>query len=144
MFQQQVQIINTCFMIFDAICVIVAGYSAFFLRKMAGGRPFSIDPDIFLASILIVICANNYFMGRFKLYGDQKIRSHLELITSIFKAVTLDFTVVSAGIVFLKLTNYSRMFLLFFAVLTFLTMYVQRLLAYIYINKISSYKIYSF
>lgn len=137
MFQQQVQIINTCFMIFDAICVIVAGYSAFFLRKMAGGRPFSIDPDIFLASILIVICANNYFMGRFKLYGDQKIRSHLELITSIFKAVTLDFTVVSAGIVFLKLTNYSRMFLLFFAVLTFLTMYVQRLLAYIYINKIS-------
>jgi len=123
-------------MIFDALCVILAGYGAYFLRKSVGGHPLVIDPDIFMASILIVICANNYFMGRFKLYGDQKIKSHLELLTSIFKTVVLDFTVVSAGIFLLK-TNYSRMFLLFFALLTFLAIYIQRLLAYTYINKIS-------
>lgn len=124
-------------MIFDALCVIVAGYGAYFLRKWVGGRPFVIDPDIFMASILIVICANNYFIGRFRLYGDQKIKSHWELITSIFKAVSLDFAVVSTGIFLIKIANYSRMFLLIFAVLTFLTIYLQRLLAYIYINKIS-------
>lgn len=124
-------------MIFDAICVILAGYGAYFLRKSVGGHPFAIDPDIFMASILIVICANNYFMGRFRLYGDQKIKSHLELITSISKVVALDFTVVSAGIFLLKQPGYSRMFLLFFALLTFLAIYIQRLLAYTYINKIS-------
>jgi exopolysaccharide biosynthesis polyprenyl glycosylphosphotransferase len=136
MFQQQVQIINTFYMIFDAVCVIVAGYGAYFLKK-SFSPTFSMDPDIFVASILVVIIANNYFMGRFKLYGDQKVRSQLDLISSIFNAVLFDFIIVSAGIFALKQIDYSRMFMLFFAFLTFLTIYLQRLIAGVYFFRIS-------
>ena len=144
MFQQQVQIINTFFMIFDAICIIVAAYGAYFLRKFVGGRPFSLSADIFIASILTVIIANNYFMGRLKLYGDQKIRSQLNLVTSILKAVMLDFAILSAGIFMFKQTDYSRGFLVFFAMLTFLTIYVQRLMSYAYVNKNSENRFSSY
>jgi exopolysaccharide biosynthesis polyprenyl glycosylphosphotransferase len=137
MFQQQVQIINTFFMILDAICVILAAYGAYFLRKIADGHHFYIDPDIFVASILIVIIANNYFLGRFRLYGDQKIKSRWELIASILKAVLLNFTVLCAGIFLFKQTGISRLFLLYFALLTFLAIYVQRLLSHSYLNKVS-------
>ncbi|MFN2305278.1 MAG: sugar transferase, partial [Anaerolineales bacterium] len=101
---------------------------------------FWMNPDIFMASIMVVIIANNYFMGKFRLYGDQKIPSHFHLITLIGKAVSLDFAMLSAGIFLLKQINYSREFLLFFALLTFIAIYCQRLMVYIYINKISKNK----
>lgn len=138
MFQQQVQIINTVFMICDAICIIFAGYAAYFVRRLVSERGFDINPDVFLASILIVVIANNYFMGRFKLYGDQKVRSQWQLISKIAKAVIFDFIVVSAAIFFLKQTNYSRLFLILFAVMTFLTIYIQRYLLHTYLNQKSN------
>jgi exopolysaccharide biosynthesis polyprenyl glycosylphosphotransferase len=138
MFQQQVQIINTFLMIFDAICVILAAYCAYFFRILIGTPNFSIAPDVFIASIMVVIIANNYFFGRFKLYGDQKIQSHLLLISLIAKAVTLDFAILSMGIFLSKQSVYSRLFLLYFALLTFLTLYLERLITNSYINKISN------
>jgi len=137
MFQQQVQIINTFLMVFDAICVIVAAYGAFYLRKLVGAPNFYLDPDVFIASILLVIIANNYFMGKFNLYGDRKIISHRKLITPIAKAVALDFALLTAGIILFKQATYSRHFLLLFVLLTFLCLYGHRLLANFYINKIS-------
>ena len=136
MFQQQVQIINTFFMIFDAVCIIIAGYGAYFLKRSFHPR-WHMDPDVFVASILVVIIANNYFMGRFKLYGDQKVRSQVELISSIFKAVLFSFMVVSAGIFLFKQKDYSRLFTVFFACFTFLAIYVQRLITDIYFFHVS-------
>lgn len=138
MFQQQVQIINTIFMIFDAMCVIAAGYSAYHLRTLIGSPGFSMDPDIFVASILIVIIANNYCMGRFRLYGDQKIKSVVELFIAIFKAVFFDFLILSAGVFLLQQKTYSRLFALLFASLTILYIFFQRLLVYSYINEASN------
>lgn len=140
MFQQQVQIINTFLMVLDAICVILAAYGAYFLRKMVTHPNFSMDPDIFMASILIIIIANNFFMGKFNLYGDQKIKSQLNLMASILKAVLMDFAILTGGIFLFKQINYSREFLVFFAVLSFLIIYFQRLLANAYINRISNKK----
>jgi exopolysaccharide biosynthesis polyprenyl glycosylphosphotransferase len=122
-------------MIFDAICVIVAAYCAYFLRKWLGSPGWSIEVDVFIGSILTVIIANNYFMGKFKLYGDQKIKSQGDLLVSILKAIVLDFIVLSAGIFLFKEKNYSRSFLMLFAVLSYMTIYMQRLLSYAYVNK---------
>jgi exopolysaccharide biosynthesis polyprenyl glycosylphosphotransferase len=135
MFQQQVQIINTIFMIFDAICVIMAGYSSYYLRKAIATRGFSMDPDIFVASILVVIIANNYFLGRFKLYGDQKVKSLPDLFLSLSKAVFFDFLILSAAIFLLKQEGYSRLFLLLFASVTFLLLLFQRLLISAYLSR---------
>ena len=144
MFQQQVQILNTFFMIIDAVCVILAAYCAYFLKRHFGGPNFTVDPDIFVASIMVVIIANNYFMGKFKLYSDQKIKSQANLIASILKAVALDFIVLSAGIFLLKQKDYSRAFLLYFASLTFISIYLYRLLSYAYVNKNSNNNFSSF
>ena len=130
-------------MIFDAVCVIVAAYGAYYVRKLISPH-FSINADMFIVSILTVILANNYFMGRFKLYGDQKIRSQVNLIKSILKAVLLDFAILSAGITMFKQVDYSRGFLLAFAVLTFLCIYAQRLLSYAYVNKNSKNRFNSY
>lgn len=138
MFQQQVQIINTFLMVIDAICVIVAAYGAYFLRKMVGTPGFKMNPDVFIASILIVIIANNYFMGRFKLYGDERITSQIDLVQSILRSVLMDFAILTAGIFLFKQIHYSREFLLFFAALIFFTIYIQRLLSNAYINRISN------
>jgi exopolysaccharide biosynthesis polyprenyl glycosylphosphotransferase len=138
MFQQQVQIINTILMIFDAVCVIIAGYGGYYLRKAIGTRDFSMDPDIFVASILIVIIANNYFMGKFRLYGDQKTKSLLDLFLSIFKAVFFDFLILSAAIFLLQQKSYSRLFLLLFASVTFLSLLFQRLSVNVYLSRTSN------
>lgn len=135
MFQQQVQIINTFLMVFDAVCIILAAYGAYILRRAMG--PFNIAPDVFMASLLVVVIANNYFMGRFKLYGDQKIRSQTHLLLSIGKAVFLDFALLSMAIFLFKQVTYSRQFLLFFALLTFWLLYLERLLVNLYINKLA-------
>jgi exopolysaccharide biosynthesis polyprenyl glycosylphosphotransferase len=127
-------------MVLDAGCVILAAYGAYFLRKTVGRPNFSMDPDVFVASIMIVIIANNYFLGKYKLYGDQKTKSHINLIASILKAVSLDFAMLTAGIFLFKQLNYSREFLIYFALLTFLSIYFERLLANSYINRISSNK----
>jgi len=137
MFQQQAQIINTFLMVFDAICVIAAAYGAYFIRKLIDHR-FSIEPDLFLTSILVVVFANNYFMGKFKLYGDQKVKSQLDLIFRIAKSVLLDFIVVSAAIFMLKQTDYSRLFLLLFAFLTFGMLWIQRSAAHNYFSSKSN------
>ena len=127
-------------MIFDALCIILAAYASYFLRKLVGTPGFSMNPNVFMASIMLVIIVNNYFMGKFRLYGDQKIQSHFHLIKLIAKAVSIDFAMLSAGIFLLKQINYSRQFLLFFALLTFVAIYCQRLLTYLYINKVSNNK----
>jgi exopolysaccharide biosynthesis polyprenyl glycosylphosphotransferase len=132
-------------MIFDAICIIISAYAAYFLRK-AYEPGFSLPSDAFTASILIIVIANNYFMGYFKLYSDQKFKSQWHLMSSILKSIALDFTILGACIFMFKLTKYSRGFLLFFATLTFLSIYIQRLLTYSYVdknakNKFSSYNI---
>jgi exopolysaccharide biosynthesis polyprenyl glycosylphosphotransferase len=105
---------------------------------LLGASDSFIDPDVFVASILIVIIANNYCMGKFKLYGDQKIKSFLDLFAAIFKTVFFDFLILSAAIFLLKQKDYSRLFLLLFASLTFLSLFCQRLLANIYISRISN------
>jgi exopolysaccharide biosynthesis polyprenyl glycosylphosphotransferase len=134
MFQQQVQIINTILMVLDAFCVILAAYGAYFLRKYTGSPQFAMDTDVFITSIMIVIIANNYFMGKFGLYRDQKIESQGKLFASILKAVCMDFVILTAVIFLLKLI-YSRQFLIYYTLLTLLVIYLQRLAANAYINR---------
>jgi len=122
-------------MILDAICVILAGYGAFFLRKFSNLPSFSMPPNVFMASILVVIIANNYFMGKCNLYGDQKYLSIFYLFSSIVKAVILDFVLLSAGIYLLKQYDYSRLYLLYFALLSILFLFFQRHLVNAYLNK---------
>ena len=137
MFQQQAYIISAFLMVFDALCVIIAGYGAFYINSYLSGGHFSMDSNVFVISVMLVMFLNNYMMGRYYLYGDKRPSSYIDLSWSVFKAVMIDFVILSSGIVLFKQIDYSRAFLFFFTALTFVLVVIQRILFQIYINKFS-------
>ena len=119
MIQQQVYIINTILMLLDAVCIIAAGYGAYYIKYFESYGTYMVETNVFTASVLLVMFLNNYIMGKFRLYSDLRPASYVSLLWSIFKALALDFAVLSVGIVLLRESTYSRLFLIWFAVLSF-------------------------
>jgi len=137
MLQQQVYILNTILMAFDAMCVIAAGYAAFYIKYYLSGGLWSMDTDVFVASVVVVMFLNNYVLGNFDLYSDRRPSSYLGLTWSIFKGIVVDFVVLSTGVFLFRQLDYSRLFLVFFAGLSFTFIVSQRILSHIYINRVS-------
>jgi len=136
MLQQQACIISAFLMVFDALCVILAGCGAFYIKNYLSDGNFSMDSNVFVISVMLVMFLNNYIMGRHHLYNDKKPSSFLGLLRPIFKVIVVDFAILSAGIVFFKQINYSRTFLFLFAALTFVLIMSQRILFQLYINRV--------
>lgn len=135
MLQQQVLIINSFLMIIDAICIIVAGYTAYYLKYLLSDGKWTMDTNVFLGSVLLILFVNNYVMGRFRLYGDTKSKSILSYNWCVIKSIIIDFSLLSACIFVFKIEDYSRFFLFFFAVFCFIFVSFQRILSQFYINR---------
>jgi exopolysaccharide biosynthesis polyprenyl glycosylphosphotransferase len=137
MLQQQVYIINTILMVLDAVCIIVSGYGAYYIKYFQSYGTWMVDTNVFTASVMLVMFLNNYMMGKFKLYSDIRQPSYPSLLWSIVKALVIDFGVLSVGIVLLRQTTYSRLFLLSFAGLCFVSIAGCRIVVQLYFDKIS-------
>ena len=137
MLQQQVYIINTVLMILDAVCVIVSGYGAYYIKYYESAGIYLIDANVFTASVLLIMFLNNYMMSKFGLYSDIRPPSYPTLLWSIVKALLVDFGVLSVAIVLLRQTTYSRIFLLAFAGLCFASIVICRIFIQLYFDKIS-------
>ena len=137
MFQQQVYIINNILIALDALAIIVSGYIAFVIRFYVVNDNFSMEHTVFVLSILSLVIFNVYVMGKLKLYSDKRPASNGMLVKSILKAVIIDFVLLSSGLTFLKQTDYSRLFLILFAVISFLSISTFRLLFNIYMRGVS-------
>ncbi|MDL1964177.1 MAG: sugar transferase [Deltaproteobacteria bacterium] len=137
MLQQQAYIISAFLMVFDALCVIIAGYGAFYINNYLLYGRFSMDSNVLVILVMLVMFLNNYMMGRYHLYNDKKPLSYLYLLWPIFKVIVVDFVILSTGIVLFKQINYSRAFLFLFAVLAFVLIVIQRILFQVYINRVS-------
>lgn len=137
MIQQQVYVINTVLMVIDALCVIVAGYLAYYIKAYVSGGLWMMEINVFIGSVLFVMFMNNYLMGKFGLYGDTRLPSIPGLLWSILKSVGIVFAFLSAGVFLYKELAYSRMFLLSFGVLSLFFIAVIRLLTQIYLSSLS-------
>ncbi|MBT8363805.1 MAG: sugar transferase [Deltaproteobacteria bacterium] len=137
MLQQQVYIINTILMVLDAVCVIVAGYSAFYIKYHLSFGTWTMETNVFTGSVLLIMFLNNYMMGKFQLYSDIRPPSYLNLLWSLFKVLTIDFAVLSVGIVLFRQITFSRLFMLAFAGLCFVLIAAYRILVQLYLDKIS-------
>ncbi len=136
MFQQQVYIINTILMILDALCIIAAGYGAFYVKYFRSDGSWMIGDNVFTASVLLIMFLNNYVMGNFQLYSDMRPPSLSFLLWSVFKAIVVDFLVLSTGIFLYKQVTYSREFLFLFAVLSFAFIATLRMMERWHVNHI--------
>jgi FlaA1/EpsC-like NDP-sugar epimerase len=134
MFQQQARILNTFFMMADAICVILAAYAAHFARATLIDRPFNMQSEVFIGSILLVMTVNNFAMSGQYMYGDRRPVLVSELLWPLFKAIVVDFAVLSTAIVLFRQVTYSRAFLIFFLGFTLVFIIIQRLLAHLYLR----------
>jgi exopolysaccharide biosynthesis polyprenyl glycosylphosphotransferase len=137
MIQQQVYIINTILMVVDALCVIAAGYGAYYIDYRQSYGIGSIDTTAFSVSVLLVMFLNNYVMGKFKLYGDTRPSSYLSLLWAVLKVIIVDFTALTAGVFLFRQHDYSQLFLLSFAGLCFLMIATIRFLSQFFLNKFS-------
>jgi exopolysaccharide biosynthesis polyprenyl glycosylphosphotransferase len=137
MIQQQVYIINTVLMVADALCIIVAAYAAHFvgIYFLAGFEPFR--SYIFLMLILSVMFLNNYFMGRYNLYGDRPHPTTLTMVLAITKSVLVVFIVLTATIFFLGLNEINHSFIWLFALYALILILVVRLLVHFYATRVS-------
>ena len=124
-------------MVLDAVCVIAAGYGAYYIKHYESYGDWMMDTNVFTASVLLVMFLNNYVMGKFRLYSDIRPPSYLNLLWSILKALIIDFSVLSVAIVLLRQTTYSRLFLLSFAGLCFVSIAICRVLTQLYFDKIA-------
>ena len=140
MILQQAYIINSILMVIDAMCVIAAGYAAYFIRIYISptyfGYQWSMETQIFVGSVMGVMFINNYVLGRLNLYSESRPMSYLDLLWSIFSAILIDFAVISAAIFILQMKLYSRLFLALFALQSFIFISTARILAQFYFDKV--------
>ncbi len=121
-------------MVIDACSVILAGYGAWYLKYHRAGVPWSQSGVILLLSILFVMGLNNYFMGRFGLYGDSRPKSLISMSWAVIKSVSVVFVFLSAvGFIF-RDVDYSREFALFFGLLSALFLIISRSIVRFYLE----------
>jgi exopolysaccharide biosynthesis polyprenyl glycosylphosphotransferase len=137
MLQQQVIIINNFLLVIDALCVIAAGYGAFYLSLFFSEAIVPIDSTIFVFTLLSLMFINSYAMGKFRLYSEVRPRNYLVLVWSVIKAIFLDFVFLSAGLYFFKDIDYSRGFVFYCAALTLGLILSYRIAVQWYLEKIS-------
>lgn len=137
MIRQQVYILNNILMLLDALCIIFAGYSAYYTKEYLSGGNWSMDETLFTGAILLVMFINNYVMGRLHLYSETKPASNISLIFAVFKSVVVSFLCLATGIYLYKQHEISREFIGLFASFSFVFLCVERLIARLYIDGIA-------
>lgn len=125
-------------MMLDAFCVIIAGYAAHYLRAHGSYGLWSMDDHVFAFSVMFVMFTNNLVMDKVGLYTDRRIGSKTKLAFLVFKVVVVSFSLLAAVVFLFQIWNYSRWFLVYFAVLTFVLLFIERLCASIYIDRKAS------
>ncbi len=143
MFSQQVRVINNFLMLLDAISILIAGYLSYLLRKFLAGGQWNAGLEQFLFSMLFVVVVNNFVMGKVVLYSDQKVAKYYHLPFSVFKAILIDFSILAAVTFILKKTHYSRAFFIYFAVLSYLLIVLERSLVQYYLHKFAHKRLHA-
>ncbi len=124
----------------DALSVIAAGYGASYLVKYyVPDVVWHLDENIFVASIMLVMFANNYILGRLHMYDDRRPPSFITMGWSLSRGVIADFAILTSMVFLFNPPDYPRSFLLIFCGLTLSFMLVERTASQFYLNVIANH-----
>ena len=126
MYQQQVNLINTFKMLFDALSIITGGYCAYYAVIYFYPWLWNLNSTEFVMSILLVMFVNNYIMGRFGLYSDRRHESYLNLLRGLTKTVIIDFVILGAGMLIYKQMYSARLFFALFLIISYIILVSER------------------
>jgi exopolysaccharide biosynthesis polyprenyl glycosylphosphotransferase len=126
MYQQQVNLINTIKMLFDALSIITGAYCAYYGIINFYPWMWSLNAVEFITSILLVMFVNNYIMGRFGLYSDRKHESYQQLLWALTKTVIIDFVILGAGMLIYNQMYSARLFYTYFLIISYIILVSER------------------
>ncbi len=134
MYRQQFYIVANFLMLLDAIIVIATGYMAYSVSLELQTSGLVMAWYDFVGSVLFLMFANNYFMGRFGFYSARRFPSTWSMVVALLGAVCLSFIVLSAGVILFGIKPFSRVYLLthFSSALT--TLIITRVFLYYYLD----------
>lgn len=121
-------------MTLDAIIIIATGYMAYNISIEVRTTGLVMGWYQFLGSVLFLMFASNYFMGKFGFYSARRFSSSWGVIKVLFMAMSLSFISLSAGVVLIGVDHFSRVYILahFLAALVALT--ITRIILYRYLD----------
>jgi len=111
MYRQQFYIVANFLMVIDMVVIIATGYVAYFITLDVETDRLVMGWYDFLACVLSLMVALNYFMGRMGFYGERRFASLWSMIGSLFVAVATGFIVLSTGILLLGVKPFAREYL---------------------------------
>ena len=135
MFQQQFYITANILMALDAIIVVVTGYLAYSVSLEVRIEGLVMAWYDFLGCMLFLMFANNHFMARFGFYSPRRFSSTLSLLWALFMAVSLDFIVLSAGVILVGVDPFSRVYLVVHFLGALTALIITRLILYYYLDR---------
>ena len=137
MFQQQVIILNNILLMLDAVCMIAAGFIAYYCSYASSGGVIPIETNAFYLALLCMMFINSFMMGRFGLYSDVRPKTYLGIAWSAGKSIMLDFAFLGAGLYFYEPLDFSRQFVGYYAAFSFGLILVIRFCIQIYLDHLS-------
>ena len=137
MLQQQVIILNNILLVLDAICMIAAGFIAYYWSYVSSGGVIPIETNAFYLALLSMMFINSYMAGRFGLYSDVRRSSYVGIAWAVTKTIVLDFVFLVAGFYFYEQLDFSRRFVGYFAILSFGLILGIRFCTQIYLDFLS-------
>lgn len=135
MYAQQFYIVANFLMVMDALIIVATGYLAYSISLEVRLHGLIMGWYHFLGSILFLMFANNYFMGRVGFYSARRFPSTWSMIRALFIAVSLSFIVLSAGVVLIGMRPFSRVYLVAHFLFAFIALIITRVVLSYYLDR---------
>lgn len=134
MYRQQFYIIANFLMVLDTFIVIFTGYVAYSVSLEMTAHGLVMAWYDFLGSVLFLMFANNYFMGKFGFYSAKRFPSTWSMIRALLMAVSLGFLVLSTGVILLGIKPFAREYLVIHFLTALVALMITRVILYQYLE----------
>jgi len=135
MYRQQFFVIANILMLVDGLILIATGYPAYILSLDIKNGGLVMAWFDFLASVLFLIVANNYIMGKMGFYSEKRFPTYWAMIASLLKGVSLDFIALSVVAFLLGIRPFPRVFVVAYFVMALVSLAVTRIILYYYLDR---------
>jgi exopolysaccharide biosynthesis polyprenyl glycosylphosphotransferase len=134
MYRQQVYFITNIMILVDALIIILGGYAAYYMTWRASNGFWWMSPVQFYSMVLGLMFLNNYAMARSGFYSDKRLPSMFSILQKIFFVVVVDFILLMVASFILDIPL-SRTFVVYFFLVVFIGLFLERLLLNLYIDR---------
>ena len=134
MYRQQFFILANILMVADGLLCITTGYSAYFFTLEYSYEGLVMSWDNVIGCILGIMFVNNFLMARFGFYSEKRFKSYPLLVWNLILVTALDMLILSTAAILIGIYPFSRIFVVYFFILLFLSVTLIRIAFYYYLD----------